>query len=122
MTMSGERRCRNWFSRARNSSTTITGPCPTVRWWIEDGIARVLDYEQDILFGLDWSGLDVAPLVASIPDNLQGAVRIVSDIVPNAWIARQIVGRLEDGLPARGFDEARLGETAGLIVDGITNR
>lgn len=122
---------------------------------VEDGIARALDYEQDILFGLDWSGLDVAPLVASIPDNLQGAerqmrrirladkgdarivdeetgatgealrfdpayaVRMVSDIVPNAWIAREIVGRLEEGLRTRGFDDARLGEAAGLIVEEL---
>jgi type III restriction enzyme len=122
---------------------------------IEDGIARALDYEQDILFGLDWSGLDVAPLVASIPDNLQGAerqmrrirladeggtrivdeetgatgealrldpayaVRMVSDIVLNAWIAREIVGKLEDGLRARGFDDTKLGEAAGLIVEEL---
>ncbi len=36
---------------------------------VEDGSVRKLDYEQDILFALDWSGLDPAPLVAKIPDN-----------------------------------------------------
>ena len=116
---------------------------------------RELDYEQDILFGIDWAGLDVADLVERIPANVQSAesqmqrfrlvdqgdqrivteeagpayeilrfdptyaVRRVSDIVPNAWVARDIVGRLLSGLRARGFDDARLGATAGLIVEEL---
>lgn len=116
---------------------------------------RPLDYEQDILFGVDWSGLNVAELVKKLPDNMQCAerqmqrihladkgderivsevvgttgealrfdpayaVRIISDIVPNAWIAREIVGNVEAGLRARGFDDAKLGESAGLIVEEL---
>lgn len=122
---------------------------------VEGGDIRPLDYEQDILFEVDWSGLNVAELVNKLPDNMQCAerqmqrihltdkgnerivseivgttgealsfdpayaVRIISDIVPNAWIAREIVGNVEAGLRARGFDDAKLGESAGLIVEEL---
>jgi len=44
------------------------------------------------------------------------AVRMVSDIVPNLFVAREIVGDLLDALRARGFDEAKLGRFASLIA------
>lgn len=117
--------------------------------------ARPMDYEEDILFALDWDSVDVAPLVAKIPDNMTSAerqmrrirladsgeeriiaevteasretlafdmayaVRMVSDIVPNAWWSRDIIGQLLAGLAARGFDAAKLGELAGLIVEEL---
>lgn len=116
---------------------------------------RPLDYEQDILFELDWSTLDPAPLVALIPDNAQNperqmrrfrlaatgerrildeisghnpeslrfdpayAVRMVSDLIPNPWLARDLVGRLIAGLEARGFDADRLGMLGGLIIEEL---
>ena len=116
---------------------------------VEDGLVRKLDYEQDILFALDWGGLDPAPLAAKIPDNFTAAerqmrrirlvdagderivsevtgntgerlafdpayaVRMVSDIVPNAWIAREIVGGLVAGLYRRGFGDETLGKLHG---------
>lgn len=116
---------------------------------------RDLDYEQDILFELDWSTVDPAPLIANIPDNAQAAeqqmrrirlvdsgqarivaevagqssetlrfdpayaVRMVSDLVPNPWIARRIVGDLLKGLITRGFDPDKLGSLAGLIVEEL---
>ncbi len=122
---------------------------------VDAGIVRPLDYEQDILYELDWSGLSVADLVKSLPDNVQCAehqmqrihladtgderivseavgasgealrfdpayaVRMVADIVPNAWVAREIVGNVEAGLRSRGFDDAKLGEIAGLIVEEL---
>jgi type III restriction enzyme len=43
----------------------------------------------------------------------------VSDIVPNAWIAREIVGNLVAGLKGRGFTDERLGELAGLLVQEL---
>ena len=47
------------------------------------------------------------------------AVRMISDIVPNAWWAREIVGKVVDGLEARGFDDAALGRQAGMIVEEL---
>lgn len=47
------------------------------------------------------------------------AVRMVSDIVPNAFVGREIVGRLLTALRDRGFDDAKLGDMAGLIVDEL---
>lgn len=120
---------------------------------VDGGQVRPLDYDEDILFALDWSGLDVTTLVQNIPDNAQGAeqqmrrirladqgterilvdavgtnneqlkfdmpyaVRMVSDVVPNAWQAREIVGRFIDGLVARGFTQAKLGSISGLLVE-----
>lgn len=122
---------------------------------VEEGDIRPLDYEQDVLFGLDWSGLDPAPLAAKIPSNAQAAetqmkrirladvgaerivaedaghtaevqvfdpsyaVRLVSDIVPNPWVAREIVGKLLDALCGHGFDDDKLGALAGLIVEAL---
>jgi type III restriction enzyme len=120
---------------------------------VADGVVRDLDYEEDILFPLEWLGLDVSPLIERLPDNYRAAeqqlrrfrladdgkervvvepagastetrrfdvvhaVRLISDIVPNAWWARAIVGDVLAGLKARGFDAARLGELSGLIVE-----
>lgn len=47
------------------------------------------------------------------------AVRMISDIIPNAWWAREVVGKLVSGLAARGFSEKRLGELSGLIVEEL---
>jgi len=44
------------------------------------------------------------------------AVRMVSDIVPNPFVAREIVGDLLDALRARGFGEDKLGRFASLIA------
>ncbi len=116
---------------------------------------RELRYEEDILFALDWQGLDVSSLVAKIPDNITSAerqmqrirladsgaerivvevagvtqekllfdtayaVRMVSDIVPNAWWSREIIGQLIDGLESRGFDKTKISQLAGLIVEEL---
>ncbi len=47
------------------------------------------------------------------------AVRMVSDLVPNPWIARDIVGRVLVGLTARGFDAETLGALAGFIIEQL---
>ncbi len=43
-------------------------------------------------------------------------VRVVSDLLPNPFVAREVVGKLLDALRARGFDEEKLGRFAGLIA------
>ena len=47
------------------------------------------------------------------------AVRMISDIVPNPFVGREIVGKLLSALKARGFDEAKLGGLASLIVEEL---
>ncbi|AOS83427.1 type III restriction endonuclease subunit R [Chlorobaculum limnaeum] len=47
------------------------------------------------------------------------AVRMISDIVPNAWWAREIVGDLFMALRTLGFSDAALGRSSGLIVEEL---
>mgnify|MGYP001036821337 CR=1 FL=1 len=47
------------------------------------------------------------------------AVRMVSDMVPNAWIAREIVGELVAGLQRRGFADETLGKLHGLLIEQL---
>ncbi|MFN3585393.1 DEAD/DEAH box helicase [Phenylobacterium sp.] len=47
------------------------------------------------------------------------AVRMITDLVPNPFVGREIVGRMLDALRARGFDEAKLGRSASLIVEEL---
>ena len=122
---------------------------------VTDDQVRLLDYEADVLFALDWSDIDVLPLVKRIPTQLSRsehqmrrirladsgdelivaefgepsqepqvfdptyATRMISDLVPNAWIARTIVGDLCTGLVNRGFTPEQLGKHAGLIVEEL---
>lgn len=47
------------------------------------------------------------------------AVRLVSDLVPNPFVGREIVSRLLDALEARGFDPLKRGKLASLIVEEL---
>lgn len=47
------------------------------------------------------------------------AVRMISDIVLNPFVGREIVGRVAAGLRARGFDDGKLGALASLIVERL---
>lgn len=47
------------------------------------------------------------------------AVRMISDIVPNPFVGREIVGAMLAALHSRGFDDARLGQLASLIVEEL---
>lgn len=47
------------------------------------------------------------------------AVRMISDIVPNPFVGREIIGRLVEALRARGFDESRIGQLSSLIVEEL---
>ncbi|MBD0864239.1 MAG: DEAD/DEAH box helicase family protein [Rhodobacteraceae bacterium] len=122
---------------------------------VEDGDARELDYETDILSRIDWRGFDPGEIAKGIPDNAQAAtsqlqrikladdgdelfvgetvsqntevlrfdpahaVRMVSDLLPNPFVAREVVGALLDALRARGFDEDKLGRFASLITSEL---
>lgn len=119
---------------------------------VDGSEVRRLDYEADVLAAVDWAGLDVTPLVASIPENWQPpeaqlrrirlvdsgeerivadelgssnevlafepayAVRMIVDIVPNPWVAREIVGAVLGGLSARGFAAAKIGQISNSII------
>jgi type III restriction enzyme len=39
--------------------------------------------------------------------------------VPNPWLAREIVGKVADGLKAKGFTEEKLGELSSFILDEL---
>lgn len=45
------------------------------------------------------------------------AVRMISDLVPNPFVAREIVGRLLGALTVRGFDALKIGTLSSLIVE-----
>ncbi len=47
------------------------------------------------------------------------AVRVISDLVPNPFVGREIVEKVLVVLRRRGFDEAKLGAASGLIVDEL---
>jgi type III restriction enzyme len=47
------------------------------------------------------------------------ATRLVVDIVPNAWVARAMIGELLEALAQRGFDEAKLGAVGGYILEEL---
>lgn len=47
------------------------------------------------------------------------AVRMISDIVPNPFVARSLVGRILGRLRARGFDDDLIGRLSGFIVDAL---
>jgi type III restriction enzyme len=47
------------------------------------------------------------------------AVRMISDIVLNPFVGREIVGRLIGALRTRGFDDAKLGKLASFIAEEL---
>ena len=46
-------------------------------------------------------------------------VRMISDIVPNPFVGREIVGKLLESLNERGFDDTKLGGVGSLIVEEL---
>ena len=47
------------------------------------------------------------------------AVRMISDIVLNPFVGREIVGNLMSSLCTRGFDDAKLGKLSSLIIEEL---
>lgn len=149
----GDVRARRLTRRKGFETTKIFLPVVN---WVEGKEVRMLDYERDILFHLDWSGLDLTPLAAKMPtqaheaqtrvtrlmiagkthaDLLKAeqtsanyeltkfdpvfATRVISDIVPNPWIGRDLVGVFATALKARGFTDEKLGAMAGFLLEEL---
>lgn len=124
---------------------------------IDDGVARPLDYETDILSALDWRGFDTSDISGGIPRNAQSpeaqiqrisivdseehfrsetvaradetrtfdpayTVRMISDLIPNPFVARDIVGKVLSGLKARDFSNERIGALATLILNEMRRK
>ncbi len=123
--------------------------------WVEGGAARALDYDRDVLFGVDWSAISLKALLEKLSPEAHGmqsqltrvslatsgeelieteeasitaedsafdpvyATRIIADIVPNPWLARELVGKLMDGMQAKGFTAAKMGELSSFILDEL---
>ena len=47
------------------------------------------------------------------------AVRMISDIVPNPFVGREIIGKLLAALNKHGFDDAKLGSLFSLIIEEL---
>ena len=67
--------------------------------------------------------LFVGETVAESPETLafdpSHAVRMMSDIVANPFVGREIVGNLLAALHIRGFDNVKLGKLANLIIEEL---
>lgn len=78
---------------------------------------------QRIRLSDDGDQLFVGEMVAQSSETLRfdpaHAVRMVSDIVINPFVGREIVGSLVAKLHARGFDEDKLGTLASLIIEEL---
>jgi len=78
---------------------------------------------QRIRLADDGDELLVGEVVAPNPEVLAfdpaHAVRMISDIVLNPFVGREIVGRLLAALRVRGFDDAKLGTHASFIVEEL---
>ena len=122
--------------------------------WVEGKQIRPLDYEQDILYRIDWDQVSLNGVAEEIPKTTQGfetelvsvglvadpeaeylietkhlgrdkiqepfdplyAVRSISDIVPNPWMAREYVETVVGQLSKRGIEGDRLGAVGHLVL------
>ncbi len=64
-------------------------------------------------------GETVAPNAETLAFDPAHAVRMISDIVINPFVGREIVAATLTQLRNRGFDDAKLGRIAGLIVETL---
>ncbi len=47
------------------------------------------------------------------------AVRMISDLIPNPFVGREVVGRLANRLKERGFGAEKIGALSGLIIEEL---
>lgn len=62
---------------------------------------------------------DVASAVETVRFDPAYAVRTISDLVPNPFVARDIVGAMLAHLTGRGFAVEKIGALSGLIIDEL---
>jgi type III restriction enzyme len=60
--------------------------------------------------------------VADVSFDPAYAVRMIMDLVPNPYVARDLIGRVLARLEARGFDEAKIGSLASFIIDELRKK
>jgi type III restriction enzyme len=121
--------------------------------WVEGETVRPLDYEQDILFGLDWDAININALGDSLSPGAIAhgtqvtrmrystsgeleseeaipvmeravfdpvyATRVITDIVPNPWIARRFIEKLLQQLRGKGFSDDKLGELSPYVLEEL---
>lgn len=149
---SGERQATRTIRR-RESFADLQIFLPKVVW-AENGTLQPLDYERDILSGVDWAALSMADLAGRIPldvreaysqvtrimvaDGEEGeffetdrsrevveaacfdpvhATRMITDLIPNPWIARAKVTEFVRGLMEKGFTHERLGHLSSYLIE-----
>lgn len=143
------------YLKRRESFRDLKIYLPVVNWVIGEEV-RQLDYEEDILFRIDWSQVDLDGIVERIPmteqeletqriqiglaDNESAdflatrdlgreriersfdpvyAVRSIVDIVPNPWVARDIIAVILEKLRENGLKNGKLGAVGHLVIENL---
>jgi type III restriction enzyme len=124
--------------------------------WAGSGGPRALDYEQDVLAGVDWNLVNVAELADKIPLDVHDAhshttritvtdgeagdffptgntlevvedarfdpvhaTRMITDLIPNPWIARATIEDFLLSLQDKGFSDDRLGHLSSYLIETL---
>lgn len=123
--------------------------------YVEAEHVRELDYERDVIFGINWETISIDGLVEKLAPDAHGnttqftkvtfatsgtellkteegevlkddavfdpvyVTRIITDIVPNPWLARELVGKLLTKLESKGFTKEKMGELSSFILDEL---
>lgn len=143
------------YLKRRESFRDMKIYLPVVNW-VRGEELRPLDYEEDILFRIDWSQADLDSVVERIPATAQElenqriqvgltdsesaefletrdigrerieklfdpvyAVRSIVDIVPNPWVAREIIAVIMEKLRENGLENENLGAVSHLVIETL---
>jgi len=94
-------------------------PTPTAQRVPENPIAAVSQLQRISLADDGDELLENKPVAASheaVTFDPSYVARVISDLVPNPFVARSIVADLLTALKARGFDDAKIGTATGTII------
>lgn len=94
-------------------------PKPTIERIPENPVAALSQLQRITLSQDGDSPLENQPAASSTEQIIfdpSYVSRVVSDLVPNPFVARHIVGSVLTGLTARGFDDDKIGRSTGTIV------